>query len=116
MWVELDIFSGRPNPRWVLSAAEEKVVTDLHENLPAGSGAAFPPNAGLGYRGFRILDAQSALIAVVQGTAVQIRQGTTATMRLKVDENRQMERKLFQISKAHLSPETYAFLKSQLET
>jgi hypothetical protein len=115
MWVELDIFSGRPNPRWVLSAAEEKSVTDLYENLPPGSGAAFPADAGLGYRGFRILDAQSALMAVVQGTAVQIREGSATTMSVRVDEDRQVERTLLQISRAHLSPETYAFLQSQLE-
>jgi hypothetical protein len=116
MWVELDIFSGRPNPRFVLSSVEEEIVTDLCEGLPAGAGAASPAQGGLGYRGFRILDSQSNLEAIVQGTAVQIRKGTAATMDVKFDEDRRLELALLRISKSHLSPEIYAYLRSQLET
>jgi DNA-directed RNA polymerase subunit K/omega len=116
MLVELDIFSGRPNPRFVLSSMEEEIVTDLYERLPVGAGAASPAKDGLGYRGFRILDSQSNLVAIVQGTAVQIRKGAAATMDVKFDEHRLLELALLRISKSHLSPETYAFLQSQLET
>lgn len=48
---ELDIFSGRPNPRWMLSAEQlERLRRQLNEPVPA----AAPPPLGLGYRGFVI--------------------------------------------------------------
>jgi hypothetical protein len=119
MWVELEIFSGRPNPRFALSPSEAKIVTDLCESLPsgagAGAGAASPAPDGLGYRGFRILDSESDLEAVVQGTAVQIRKGTAATLDVKCDDDRRLELALLRISKSHLSPEIYAYLESQVE-
>jgi len=51
--VELDAFSGRPNPRWVLSESD---AMELAERLRALSPAAtteLPPDV-LGFRGFRI--------------------------------------------------------------
>jgi hypothetical protein len=49
--VELDIFSGRPNPRWQLDEQAATTLRRLHENLwPIQSRAPEPP--GLGYRGF----------------------------------------------------------------
>jgi hypothetical protein len=115
MWVELEIFSGRPNPRFALSPTDARIVTDLCESLPAGAGAASPAQDGLGYRGFRILDSESALEAIVQGTAVQIRKGTAATLDVKFDDDRRLELALLRISKSHLSPEIYAYLESQVE-
>lgn len=50
--VELDIFSGRPNPRWTLSRRE---VKQLAEQVRADPSLLLPLNAetgGLGYRGF----------------------------------------------------------------
>jgi hypothetical protein len=116
MWVELDIFSGRPNPRFALSASDAKTVTDLCESLPAGAGAASPAQDGLGYRGFRILDSESNLEAIVRGTAVQIRTGAAAAMEVKSDGDRRLESALLRISRSHLSPEIYAYLESQVET
>jgi hypothetical protein len=49
--VELDIFSGRVNPRWLLDEARAKVVADLQHRLePSAVSPPEPP--GLGYRGF----------------------------------------------------------------
>lgn len=51
MFVELDIFSGRPNPRWQLDAPGAGRLLELHRHLTAGARpSAEPP--GLGYRGF----------------------------------------------------------------
>jgi hypothetical protein len=51
--VELDAFSGLPNPRWVLSEAD---AVELAERLRALSPAALTelPSGILGFRGFRI--------------------------------------------------------------
>jgi len=49
--VELDIFSGNPNPRWTLS---DKEANDLLDRVMADRSLASPPKhvGGLGYRGF----------------------------------------------------------------
>jgi hypothetical protein len=49
MTVELDVYSGRPNPTWTLSADEAVEITGLLENLPSAAAAG---EEGLGYRGF----------------------------------------------------------------
>ncbi len=52
MRVELDIFSGRPNPAWELSSQEAAALAELLTELPR---AGQPPaEGGLGYRGFTL--------------------------------------------------------------
>lgn len=51
MLIELDIFSGVPNPAWVLSATDSRKLRRLQDKLKACS--EVPPTLpGLGYRGF----------------------------------------------------------------
>ena len=51
--VELDLFSGRPNPAWQLDESRTRQLQQLVASLsPASTGPPDPP--GLGYRGFRI--------------------------------------------------------------
>src|SRR5690349_11395071 len=52
--VELDLFSGRPNPRWSLSVAQAAELSGLLARLEASSATQEDVLAGLGYRGFRI--------------------------------------------------------------
>jgi hypothetical protein len=60
--VELDAFSGRPNPRWELDDAGSERLRALIARLSAASGAPAEP-AGLGYRGFICIDASERLRA-----------------------------------------------------
>jgi hypothetical protein len=48
--VELDIFSGRPNPQWLFPAAAVRRVVEQVMRSPDSFPA--PPVPGLGYRGF----------------------------------------------------------------
>ena len=51
MLVELDIFSGRPNPRWELDERTARRLKEVHRSLrPAATSAA--AKLDLGYRGF----------------------------------------------------------------
>ena len=50
--VELDIFSGRENPRWVLDRTGSDRLRELHRRLRSGQPSTDEP-PGLGYRGFR---------------------------------------------------------------
>jgi hypothetical protein len=49
--VELDIFSGRPNPKWTLSPAQEAEWLARSSSLPADSSQTGSEPPGLGYRG-----------------------------------------------------------------
>lgn len=50
--VELDIFSGRPNPIWTLSPKEEQELVDRLEADPAQMLPVTAATEGLGYRGY----------------------------------------------------------------
>lgn len=50
--VELDIFSGRPNPSWFLSGKEEQELVDRVQADPSIMVPVTAPAGGLGYRGY----------------------------------------------------------------
>ena len=56
MLVELDVFSGRPNPRWELDEPSSRQLRQLEGRLTTSRDAA-PEPPGLGYRGFVYSDA-----------------------------------------------------------
>jgi hypothetical protein len=58
MDVTLQIFSGRPNPQWRLSANEVAMLTPILERVRSGPQAPHPRfhDPALGYRGFTIDD------------------------------------------------------------
>ena len=51
--VELDAFSGLPNPTWTLTAAQHAELERRLRDLPSARDARLP-EGGLGYRGFRL--------------------------------------------------------------
>lgn len=50
MIVELDVFSGRPNPTWSLSAEQSMELLAAFQDLPPADKPSL--ENGLGYRGF----------------------------------------------------------------
>jgi hypothetical protein len=54
--IELDVFSGRPNPRWELDEPSAEALRQLVRRLAAATDRP-PEPPGLGYRGFVITDA-----------------------------------------------------------
>jgi hypothetical protein len=65
MLVELDVFSGRPNPRWELDEPAIRQLRQLEGRLTASREPA-PEPPGLGYRGFVYSDA-SGRVRVYRG-------------------------------------------------
>ena len=55
MLVELDVFSGKPNPRWELDEPSTRELWLLQRRLQP-SGGEYPEPAALGYRGFLYSD------------------------------------------------------------
>jgi hypothetical protein len=71
--VELDIFSGRPNPSWTLGPAERTALLDLLRDVNApAEPRGLPP--GLGYRGLvvRMASAGGSEVARVGDGSIEI--------------------------------------------
>ena len=78
MWVEFDIFSGRPNPSWKMSFEE---VVEVRSRLGPMIKTEKPPDeGGLGYRGFVISNSEK-----IPGIPIEIRVYKAI---LTVNENR----------------------------
>ena len=69
--VEVDVFSGRPNPRWTLGADRARELLDLLRDLEPAERRE-PP--GLGYRGF-LLTTPGAKTRVFGGAVSMMRDG-----------------------------------------
>ncbi len=83
MLVELDLFSGRPNPRWRLDPGDAEEFRALTAGLPPAGPVAQPPSPGLGYRGFTVTDADR----VIHVFAGRVTEGTTS----RTDRDRSLE-------------------------
>lgn len=103
MVVELDAFSGRPNPRWQLPESDAAEFTRLIADLQPSLGAPPPRPPGLGYRGFRVWGAAGEAYRVYGGV-VQPPESVLA------DSERRVERFLL----AHM-PEALNDLRPWLE-
>ena len=101
--VELDIFSGMPNPMWVLTNAEAASFVKQLTKLPRTLVRELSGN--LGYRGFIVQVTQGAdkqLIRIQTGI-VHITKGATNVY--GYDEDRVLERWLLNTGKPYLKNE-----------
>jgi hypothetical protein len=111
--VELDIFSGMPNPTWVLTGAEAASFLQKLAELPPASPTKLSGN--LGYRGLIVQVTQGAdtqLIHIQNGT-VHIAKG--AIDFYTRDDNRKMERWLVNTGKAHLKNELLQVVEREFQ-
>jgi hypothetical protein len=93
--VELDVYSGQPNPRWKL---EEKVCQDVLEEIShlATENKLIPRSNQLGYRGLRVImdiapSGKCEEIYVCDGYVFLRHEGLETAF---IDANRQVEQKL----------------------
>lgn len=110
---ELDVYSGQPNPQWVLN---EKSLAELRSYLahlsPASSSGALP--TGLGYRGIKVRGADSEpawFMAVGEGHIFVNDLGKQIAL---VDAHRAVERWLLETGRAHIDPPLYQYLLLQI--
>ncbi len=98
--VELDIFSGRPNPTWLLTTAEAESFGRRLAALRRSSPCEI--SSRLGYRGL-IVDVahgtQARLVRVQSGCVQIVEDDTTAHAH---DEERELERWLIETGRPHL--------------
>ena len=109
--VELDIFSGNPNPTWILSDSEGVFFLKRLAMLPKASAKELSTN--LGYRGF--------IVRVTNGTEksfVRIQNGTVLLSQDDIsvfysDQNRDLERWLLNSSKSFLKSELFKIVEGE---
>jgi hypothetical protein len=109
--IEIDLFSGRPNPAWDATTGEATRVRAAVDALCPRIGPA-PEPPGLGYRGFRVTE--PGWVAEVYGTAVTVTEHAGRSVRH--DPNRDVERLLLALSHEHLDPALLALLDSEPPT
>ncbi|HEX6347633.1 hypothetical protein [Umezawaea sp.] len=106
--VELDVFSGRPNPTWSLPDAQASTFRERVDGLPAATSGQVANN--LGYRGF-IVRAGDEVVLVQKGVVQKTRGETTE---YAADPNRDLERWLLESGKPTLEPEVLTSVEREL--
>ena len=106
--VELDVFSGRPNPTWTLPDAEATAFRERVDGL-AGTASGQVAN-NLGYRGF-VVRTGDEVVTVQRGLVQKARGGTTA---YAADPNRDLERWLLESGKPSLEPDLVTTVEHEL--
>jgi hypothetical protein len=103
--VELDIFSGMPNPTWVLTDAEADIFVKQLDAAPPGPSTNLPGN--LGYRGFivQVTHGADTDLIRIQAGAIHLSRGSTKTYAR--DGDRELERWLLGTGKPHLKDEIF---------
>ena len=110
--VELDIFSGMPNPSWVLTAAEADAFEERLAGLPPSASRSL--SGQLGYRGFivQMTSAAATRLVHVQTGTVQI--SHVAKTAHFSDDARGLERWLLQTGKPHLKQALFEVVERDL--
>jgi hypothetical protein len=106
--VVLGIYSGRPDPEWVLTAEQVAVLDAEIAMLPDATGT--PPAGGLGYRGFTVTRPGSTFVAY-GGTVAP---PGDAARPFKLDQGRVVERFLLETGRAQLAPAEIAEVERAL--
>ena len=117
MMVELDIFSGRPNPRWKLTSHQVKEFNNQIEKLPE-SKLTSKREEGLGYRGMVIRSTHDIIhgydeIVICKGVVIA-RRGKKS--KILIDKDRTLERELLQTGRRLLDDDLYFDVLATIET
>ncbi len=121
-WVTAEVFSGRPNPEWVLSPAESDELSQRMGFLAVT--AAGPPPQGLGYRGVVVrVEATNSVGAAslraygktIYYTVEDLETGVPNTTALH-DASGTLESWLLSTGEPHIDAETYAAVAEVIAT
>ncbi len=114
--VELDVFSGVPNPTWKLSASE---AASLAQSLTRLEPTQTPGKRfdGLGYRGFivHLVAPQSLAISTMHAYSGTVEIATGVETSFYQDPQRQVERWLLETGKPYFSDELYKEISNEIQ-
>lgn len=111
--VEMDIFSGMPNPTWTLTDAESRRLAEKLAALPPAAPRELSGN--LGYRGLIVTIRQpdgEARVRVQKGIAEIIDGARTAC---HADRGRALERWLIDTGKTHVATDIQHIVQRELQ-
>jgi hypothetical protein len=117
--VEVDVYSGRPNPSWDLSAEDVQAFFQRIDALPLApqrSGSSFP-EGNLGYRGLKVQATKEDFVAHIEisrGHVVVDSTGSAPKRRL-FDPGRSLERWLLQTGRERLDTDLLHYLRLEME-
>ena len=103
--VELDVFSGRPNPAWTLSADDDAALRGRLAALPAAPAAEL--HNDLGYRGLVVTLSEAGTPRVVRIQRGHVK-ADGAQPADRADEGRALERWVLETGKDDVEPSVYA--------
>ena len=114
--IELDAFSGRPNPNWRLTADQVVEFLKKFHALKAAPGVHSAPN-NLGYRGFVVTANDETVggydeLRVYHGLVFASRGDRTETF---IDSERSMEHSLFDSSQDHVPESILQYIQSEIQ-
>lgn len=114
MQIELDVFSGRPNPRWEMSGTQAEFLRRLRSLKVSPAGAS--TGDGLGYRGFVVRPNGGPVdgfdeVRLYKGSAV-VRQGDRSET--FSDPERSLERWLLDLARGHVDEEVLEYIRSEM--
>jgi hypothetical protein len=109
--VELDIFSGMPNPKWMLTETEADSFLKQLAELPRISARKLLGN--LGYRGFNVTCAHGASTQVIRIQNGTVHISADVANVYANDENRELERWLLGTAKPHLKDELFKIVERE---
>jgi hypothetical protein len=117
VYVEVDLYSGKPNPGWHLDAIEAQAFLRHLNNLPqSGLAEGAELDSGPGYRGLKIeiRDKKNpSTIAIARGEVSIMTSDSPQKRRLR-DNGRQLERKLLEAGRGHLDGQVYDYLVDEI--
>ncbi|MCI0743086.1 MAG: hypothetical protein L0Y72_28995 [Gemmataceae bacterium] len=110
--VEFDIYSGMPNPTWVLTEAEADFFVKQLAALERAPATELSGN--LGYRGFivQVTEGADTQLVRIQAGVVHISKGATNVYAYDVD--RALERWLLNTGRPHLKKEHFQIAERAL--
>lgn len=117
--IEVDLYSGRPNPVWDLSHSDAQQLAHRLQGLPAlpqGLGSPAKVSSGLGYRGLRVEidpDGTACHLAITSGYVIY-ESGPEKEKPPRQDTQRSLEKWLLKTGKATLGDDLLKYLLTQV--
>ena len=112
MQIELDVFSGRPNPTWSLNDEQARKYLARFKALKISESKRVPYD-GLGYRGFKVTGFQEYDEVTIGDEIVEASYGRKRYQWF--DEGRNLEKYLVKTAKGHIDEDLYRVIDSAIE-
>jgi hypothetical protein len=89
--VQVDLFSGRPNPAWTLSEAQVRNLLEIWDGLEPADPAGTEQSPRLGYRGFTLAGPCDERWIAAAGVVTHASSGPTPKLERRSDPPRRFE-------------------------